>query len=73
MLPAGAADEGETIHPSEDEVYFVVSGKATLHADGQDYGVGTGSVIFIAANTEHWYHSIVEELRLLVFFAPSLD
>jgi mannose-6-phosphate isomerase-like protein (cupin superfamily) len=71
VLAPEAVDKGEKIHPTEDEVYFVVSGKAILHADGQDYDVASGDVVFVAANTEHWYHSISEQLKLLVFFAPS--
>lgn len=72
VLPPDAVDEGEKVHPAEDEVYFVVSGKAILHADGEDHEVATGDVVFVAADTEHWYHSISEELKLLVFFAPVL-
>jgi quercetin dioxygenase-like cupin family protein len=71
VLRPDAVDEGEKVHPTKDEVYFVVSGKAILHAEGKDYGVSTGDVVFVAADTEHWYHSISEELKLLVFFAPS--
>ena len=71
VLARDASDEGEKVHPFEDDVYFVVSGQAKLHADGQDYRVKTGDVVFVAADTEHWYHSISEKLTLLVFFAPN--
>lgn len=71
VLAPDATDEGERVHPFEDEVYFVVSGQAKLHAEEHDYRVKTGDVVFVAADTEHWYHSVSEELTLLVFFAPA--
>ena len=30
-----------------------------------------GSIIFVAANVEHRFHSIVEALTILVLFAPA--
>ena len=33
--------------------------------------ISAGSVIFVAAEVEHRFHDIAEELVLLVFFAPA--
>jgi hypothetical protein len=33
--------------------------------------VEAGSVVFVAARVPHHFHSIEEELRILVFFAPE--
>jgi quercetin dioxygenase-like cupin family protein len=33
--------------------------------------VSEGSVVFVAAEVEHRFHSITEDLVVLVFFAPA--
>lgn len=69
VLPAGGVD-GQKPH-TEDELYYVLSGRATVMVDGVDRPVQAGSAIFVAANVEHRFHSIEGELVLLVFFAPA--
>ena len=67
-LAAGSIDPQ---HPhTEDEVYYVVGGTGQVHIDGGDTEVSPGSVIFVAAGVEHRFHSITEDLKLLVVFAP---
>src|ERR1700690_2479823 len=56
---------------TEDEVYYVVEGKAKIKVANQDRDVRTGSVIHVAKNVVHRFHSIEEDLILLVFFAPA--
>ena len=56
---------------TEDEIYYVVSGRGKIRADNQDSEVKPGSVIFVAAGEKHRFHSITEDLRLLVVFAPA--
>jgi mannose-6-phosphate isomerase-like protein (cupin superfamily) len=55
----------------EDELYYVVSGKARMKVGGEDQSVSAGSVIFVAANVEHRFYDVHEDLTLLVFFAPA--
>lgn len=69
FLPAGVIDIQEPHH--EDEMYYVVRGKARMRAGSEDQGVGPGSVIFVAAEVEHRFYDIEEELEVLVFFAPA--
>ncbi len=69
VLPAGGVD-GQKPH-TEDEVYYVLSGRATIMVGGEDRPVRAGSTVFVAANVEHRFHSIEEELAILVFFAPA--
>jgi len=69
VLPAGATDP-QNPH-KEDEMYYVVRGKARMRAGTDDQAVSAGSVIFVAANVEHRFHNIEEELVVLVFFAPA--
>ena len=68
-LPAGAADQQKPHR--EDEMYYVVRGRARMRAGSEDHDVSQGSVIFVAAEVEHRFYDIVEELVVLVFFAPA--
>ena len=68
-LAAGATDQQKP--HKEDELYYVVRGQARMRAGSEDQGVGPGSVIFVAAEVEHRFYDIVEELVVLVFFAPA--
>ena len=68
-LPAGGTDP-QGPH-TEDEVYYVVSGRATVTVGGEDRAVGPGSVVFVAADAIHRFHDITEDLVLLVFFGPA--
>jgi mannose-6-phosphate isomerase-like protein (cupin superfamily) len=69
VLPAGGVDP-QSPH-TEDEVYYVVSGKAKIKVADEDRDVQTGSIVYVAKNVEHKFHSIEEELTILVFFAPA--
>ena len=68
-LPAGGADP-QRPH-TEDEVYYVVSGRGRIRVGEEDRLVMGGSVIYVARTVEHKFHSIEEDLSLLVFFAPA--
>ena len=68
-LPPGAAD-AQKPH-KEDEVYYVVRGRARMRVGAEDRVIGQGSVIFVAAEVEHRFYDIAEELVVLVFFAPA--
>jgi mannose-6-phosphate isomerase-like protein (cupin superfamily) len=67
-LPAGGVD-GQQPH-AEDEVYYIVNGRATLRIGEDEHPVEPGSVAFVAAQVPHAFHSIIEPLTALVFFAP---
>ncbi len=69
VLPAGGTDP-QSPH-TEDEVYYVVSGRAQIKVADEDRTVQAGSVVYVAKNVEHRFHSIEEELTVLVFFAPA--
>ena len=69
VLAAGAADPQKPHH--EDELYYVVSGRARFKAGNEDREVSAGSVIFVAAEVEHRFYDIKEKLTVLVFFAPA--
>ena len=68
-LPAGSTDP-QSPH-TEDEVYYVVEGKAKIKVANEDRAVQAGSVVYVPKNLEHKFHSIEEALKILVFFAPA--
>ncbi|MGA5134115.1 cupin domain-containing protein [Streptomyces olivoreticuli] len=67
-LAAGSEDP-QTPH-GEDELYHVLSGRAVLSAGKREYAVAAGSVCFVPAGMPHRFHTITEDLRVLVLFAP---
>jgi mannose-6-phosphate isomerase-like protein (cupin superfamily) len=69
VLPAGGTDP-QRPH-GEDEMYYVVRGRARMKIGSEDAEVSAGSVIFVEAETEHRFYDIQEELEVLVFFAPA--
>lgn len=69
ILSAGGVDP--QLPHTEDEVYYVVSGKAQIKVADEDRAVQAGSIVYVAKNVEHRFHSIEEELTVLVFFAPA--
>ena len=40
------------------------------HVSSQGSSLFTGTVVFVPARVEHRFHSISEDLTILVFFAP---
>ena len=67
-----AAGEPDLQQPhTEDEVYHVVSGRGSIRVGEEDQQVSAGSVIYVAAGVEHRFHTITEDLMVLVFFAPA--
>ncbi len=69
MLAAEAVDR-QSPH-TEDEIYYVISGRGIMRVEREDREVGAGSVVFVGANVEHRFHSITEDLTVLVVFAPA--
>lgn len=69
VLPAGESDPQQPHH--EDEMYYVIRGRGRFRAGQEDIQVSAGSVLYAAAETEHRFYDIREELAVLVFFAPA--
>ena len=55
---------------TEDEIYYVLSGRGHIRVGDEDFEVKRDSLIYVAAGEEHRFHWITEDLRLLVVFAP---
>lgn len=69
FLPAGSRDM-QAPH-DDDEVYFVLTGKARMQLDNAERNVGPGSLLYVGAATEHSFFEIEEDMTLLVFFANT--
>lgn len=55
----------------EDELYYVVRGRAMIRVGADNQSIAPGSVVFVPRGVEHHFHSIKEELQVLVVFAPA--
>ena len=69
FLPKGSKD-GQSPH-QEDEMYYVVSGRAKMVIGAEHADVSAGSVIFVEAKVDHRFYDIQQDLLVLVFFAPA--
>jgi mannose-6-phosphate isomerase-like protein (cupin superfamily) len=69
VLPKGGVDPQKPHR--EDEMYYVVRGRARMQIGSEQAEVRPGSVIFVEAEREHRFYDIDEELEVLVFFAPA--
>ncbi|MER5930228.1 cupin domain-containing protein [Streptomyces sp. NPDC002054] len=68
-----ALDAGQTDPQSphrQDEVYFVVSGRASITVGEETTTVARGSVVYVPAGVPHRFHHISEDLKVLVVFSP---
>jgi len=68
-IPAGGRDT-QSPH-TEDEIYVVTAGRATVTTPGRTAEVGPGAVIFVPAGEEHRFVDVTEDLTLLVVFGPA--
>ena len=67
-----AAGEPDLQKPhTEDEVYYVVSGRGRVRVGDDEREVTAGSVVFVAAHVPHRFHDITEDLTLFVAFGPA--
>ncbi len=69
VLAPGAVD-AQSPH-EQDEIYFVVRGRARFRQGTEERSVGPGEILFVPAREPHRFHSVEEELVLLVVFAPA--
>lgn len=69
VLSAGSIDPQSPHH--QDELYYVVRGRGRFRAGDEDTEISAGSLLFVAAEVEHKFYDIEEELSVLVFFAPA--
>jgi mannose-6-phosphate isomerase-like protein (cupin superfamily) len=68
-LAAGATDT-QSPH-TEDEIYVVTRGRATLWTPTGSSSLGPGDVAFVPAGQEHRFVDVVEDFAVLVVFGPA--
>jgi mannose-6-phosphate isomerase-like protein (cupin superfamily) len=68
-LQLGATDSQQP--HNEDEVYYVLAGRAMFTADGQTVEVEAGMCLFVPALEAHRFHDITEPLEVMVVFGPA--
>lgn len=68
-VAAGVKDEQKP--HTEDEVYYVVEGRAKFWCAGEVREVGPGSILFVERGVDHRFIDIFEELVVLVVFGPA--
>jgi mannose-6-phosphate isomerase-like protein (cupin superfamily) len=69
VLPAGGVDR-QAPH-TEDELYVVLAGHAELRVGETSLPMRAGSLCLVKAGQLHAFHSVLEELQLLVVFGPA--
>jgi mannose-6-phosphate isomerase-like protein (cupin superfamily) len=68
-IPAGGTDD-QSPH-TEDEIYVITAGRATLQAGGDRAVLGPGSVVYVPAGEVHRFVDVIEDLAAIVLFAPA--
>lgn len=68
-LPTSAEDRQQP--HDEDELYYVIKGKAKLTAGEEVYDVQPGTILYVRAEVPHHFHDITEDLDVLVFFSTA--
>ena len=68
VLKAGEPDPQQA--HTEDEVYYVIQGQGMIQVGGEDRSVKAGAMVYVGEAVEHRFHSIAEDLQILVMFAP---
>jgi quercetin dioxygenase-like cupin family protein len=64
----------EHTHPTEDEVFYVISGRVTFLAGGAEYPVETGGIMVLPAGVPHTYRvDAASPVALLVMTYPVGD
>ena len=66
-LPKGCKDM-QAPH-MEDEVYYVIEGRARLKIEDKVHEISPGSVLYVRATAAHSFFDIEEDLTVLAFFA----
>ena len=69
QLSAGDPDLQST--HDEDEVYFVLSGRARMMVAGEEKKIERGAIIYVPAESEHEFIDVEEDLSMLVFFGSG--
>jgi len=59
------------VHHTEDEAWYVLSGKLTFHIGERTQEAPPGTFVFAPRNLPHWFTVDEEPARVLVFASPG--
>ena len=66
-------DLGDEIHPTIDELYYVVDGEGEIRVDGKPYPLTEHSAMLVPAGTRHdILNTGKDDLKLFAFFTSPL-
>ena len=70
-IPPGE-DIGSEVHPSTDQIFFVIEGEGEAVLDGKASEIGEHDVVFVPAGTRHNLINAKrrEDLKLVTVYAP---
>ncbi len=68
----GRGEEGDQRPRNEEGVFLVLEGRGRVRMGDEDFAVEPGFLFTVPARVEHRFHSVAQDLLLLVFFAPAL-
>lgn len=69
-VPAGSK-EMASAH-EEDELYFVIEGRALLRVEDEEHVVEAGTIMYVRATCDHAFIEIEEDLTALAFFGAPI-
>ncbi len=70
-FPAHSTDM-QTAH-EEDELYYVIKGKARLRVGEEQHVVQEGTLMYVHAACDHAFFDIEEDLTTLAFYGTSVN
>jgi len=70
QISAGSK-EMESAH-EEDELYFVLGGRARLRVEEEDHAVEEGTIMYVRAACDHTFFDVEDDLTVLAFFGAPL-
>ncbi|MDZ7700669.1 MAG: cupin domain-containing protein [Halobacteriales archaeon] len=68
VVEAGGPDEQDP--HTEDEIYYVLSGRGDVRIGDERHPVEPGDVVYVDRGVDHAFVDVEERLDLLVVFAP---
>lgn len=64
-------DIGKEIHPNEDQVLYLISGRGTIYIDGKEMDFNKGDCVLVPAGTEHNFTTIGDEsMKIITTYSP---
>ena len=64
-------DIGKEIHPNEDQVLYLISGRGTIYMDGKEMDFNKGDCVLVPAGTEHNFTTIGDKsMKIITTYSP---